>query len=58
MIGMRLGMCIGGPYCLGMMKADPNRVSSAVLLQSIGLDNNRDLFHDHRAGNSEGHGHA
>ncbi len=40
-----LGMCIGGPFCLGLIEAAPQRVLSAVLLQPIGLDNNRDVFH-------------
>lgn len=39
------GMCIGGPYCMGIIEAAPQRVASAVLFQSIGLDNNRDAFY-------------
>ena len=41
-----LGGCIGGPYCLGLMEVQPERVSAAVLQQSIGADNNRDTFYD------------
>ena len=41
-----LGMCIGGPYCLGVAQAAPQRVASAVLLQPIGLSSdNRELFY-------------
>jgi pimeloyl-ACP methyl ester carboxylesterase len=40
-----LGGCIGGPYCLGIIQALPDRISSAVLQQSIGYDNNRDTFY-------------
>jgi hypothetical protein len=39
------GMCIGGPYCLGMIEAAPERIISAILFQSIGLDENRDAFY-------------
>jgi pimeloyl-ACP methyl ester carboxylesterase len=38
------GMCIGGPYCLGLIQAAPQRVASAVLFQTIGLLNNRQAF--------------
>ena len=40
-----LGGCIGGPYCLGIIKADLKRVSAAVLQQSIGADDNKDAFY-------------
>ncbi len=41
-----LGGCIGGPYCLGVMQADPGRVASAVLQQTIGLSpENRPAFY-------------
>lgn len=40
------GMCIGGPYCMGLIEAAPERVASAVLFQTIGLDNNREAFFD------------
>ncbi|HSG88259.1 MAG TPA: alpha/beta hydrolase [Pseudomonadales bacterium] len=39
-----MGMCIGGPFCLGLAQAAPARVAAAVLLQPIGLDDNRDAF--------------
>lgn len=39
------GMCIGGPYCLGIIDAVPGRVISATIFQTIGLDNNRDDFY-------------
>jgi pimeloyl-ACP methyl ester carboxylesterase len=40
------GMCIGGPYIMGLIQAAPQRVASAVLFQTIGLDNNRQAFFD------------
>jgi pimeloyl-ACP methyl ester carboxylesterase len=41
-----LGGCIGGSFCLGLMKAAPERVVAAVLQQPIGLSNtNRDVFY-------------
>ena len=40
------GMCIGGPYCMGLIEAAPERVASAVLFQTIGLDDNRQAFYD------------
>ena len=40
------GMCIGGPYCMGLIQAAPERVASAVLFQSIGLSDNRQAFYD------------
>lgn len=39
-----IGMCIGGPHVLGLLRADPDRFTSAVLLQPVGIDGNRDLF--------------
>lgn len=39
------GMCIGGPYCLGLIEAAPDRIASAILFQSIGRDDNRDAFY-------------
>jgi pimeloyl-ACP methyl ester carboxylesterase len=41
-----LGGCIGGPYCLGVMEAAPQRVAAAVLQQPIGSDDNRQAFYD------------
>jgi pimeloyl-ACP methyl ester carboxylesterase len=40
------GMCIGGPYCMGLIEAAPARVASAVLFQTIGLSDNRQAFFD------------
>ena len=39
-----VGMCIGGPYALGLIRAAPDRIRSAVLLQPIGLADNRAAF--------------
>jgi pimeloyl-ACP methyl ester carboxylesterase len=40
-----MGGCIGGSYCLGLIKAAPARVAAAVLQQPIGLaPHNRDMF--------------
>jgi pimeloyl-ACP methyl ester carboxylesterase len=41
-----LGMCIGGSYGLALLKARPNLFRAAVLLQPIGLDENRQAFFD------------
>ncbi len=41
-----VGMCIGGPYVMGIVKAAAERVAAAVLLQPIGLDDNRQAFYD------------
>lgn len=41
-----LGGCIGGPYCFGLLQAQPERVAGAVIQQTIGLDNNREAFYD------------
>jgi pimeloyl-ACP methyl ester carboxylesterase len=38
------GMCIGGPYCMGLIERAPERVASAVLFQPIGLSDNRQAF--------------
>lgn len=38
------GMCIGGPYIMGLIQSAPQRVASAVLFQTIGLHNNRQAF--------------
>lgn len=40
------GMCIGGPFCMGLAAAVPQRVRSAVLFQPIGLLDNRQAFYD------------
>ncbi|MEM7098295.1 MAG: alpha/beta hydrolase [Pseudomonadota bacterium] len=39
------GMCIGGPYCLGLIAAAVDRIKSATLFQTIGRDNNADAFY-------------
>ncbi len=39
------GMCIGGPYALGLIQAAPLRIASATLFQSIGRDNNAEAFY-------------
>ena len=41
-----VGMCIGGPYSMGLIEAAPERVASNVLFQPIGLDNNREAFYE------------
>lgn len=41
-----IGMCIGGPYALGLAQAAPERVASAVLMQSIGREDNTEIFYD------------
>ncbi len=40
------GMCIGGPYSLGLVQAVPERVTSVVIFQTIGLTDNRQAFYD------------
>jgi pimeloyl-ACP methyl ester carboxylesterase len=40
------GMCIGGPYVMGLIERAPERVASGVVFQSIGLDDNRQAFFD------------
>ena len=41
-----VGMCIGGPYLAGLLTSAPERFASAVLLQPVGIDGNRDAFYD------------
>jgi pimeloyl-ACP methyl ester carboxylesterase len=41
-----LGGCIGGPYCFGVIQEAPDRVASAILQQTIGLDDNRHAFYE------------
>ena len=38
--------CIGGPYIMGLIQAAPQRIASAVIFQTIGLDNNRQAFYE------------
>lgn len=41
------GMCIGGPYIMGLIEAAPQRVASGVVFQTIGLvDGNREAFYE------------
>lgn len=40
------GMCIGGPYIMGLIEAAPERVASATMFQTIGRDDNRQEFYD------------
>ena len=40
-----LGGCIGGSFCMALIKAAPERVTAAVLQQPIGLLDNRDAFY-------------
>jgi len=39
-----VGMCIGGAFIMRLLEEAPERVTAAVALQPIGLDNNRDAF--------------
>ena len=39
-----VGMCIGGPYVMGLIEQAPERVASGVLFQTIGLSENREAF--------------
>lgn len=41
-----VGMCIGGPYIMNVLSAAPERFSSAVLLQPVGIDDNRDALYE------------
>jgi pimeloyl-ACP methyl ester carboxylesterase len=41
-----LGGCIGSSYCLSLIKEAPDRVSSAVLQNPIGLHENREAFRE------------
>ncbi|MEJ2867291.1 alpha/beta hydrolase [Actinomycetospora sp. OC33-EN08] len=40
-----VGMCIGGSFIANLVRRAPDRVAAAVVLQPIGLDGNRELFH-------------
>lgn len=40
------GMCIGGSYIAELIKTAPGRIASAVVMQTIGLDDNREVFLD------------
>jgi pimeloyl-ACP methyl ester carboxylesterase len=41
-----MGGCIGSSYCLSLIKEAPDRVSSAVLQNPIGLHENREAFRE------------
>jgi pimeloyl-ACP methyl ester carboxylesterase len=41
-----VGMCIGGPYIMGLLVAAPERFVSAVALQPVGIDDNRQAMYD------------
>lgn len=41
-----VGMCIGGPFIMGLCRAAPERVRAAVMLQPIGEQGNRKAFFD------------
>lgn len=41
-----IGMCIGGAFILKLLTTAPERFARAVSLQPIGLDANRQAFHD------------
>lgn len=41
-----MGMCIGGSFSMGLIEAAPERLASAVMLQPIGLNENRQVFFD------------
>ena len=44
-----VGMCIGGPYIAGLLRAAPERFASAVLLQPVGIEpdgSNRQAFYE------------
>jgi pimeloyl-ACP methyl ester carboxylesterase len=41
-----VGMCIGGPYIMGLLRSAPDRFVSAVLLQPVGIDGNRAAFRE------------
>jgi pimeloyl-ACP methyl ester carboxylesterase len=41
-----VGMCIGGSYIMALIDAAPGRVASAVVMQTIGVDANRQVFFD------------
>lgn len=41
-----VGMCIGGPYIFGLLMAAPERIRSAVMLQPVGIDGNREVLEE------------
>lgn len=41
-----LGMCIGGPYIMNLLTTAPERFTSAVMLQPVGIDDNREALYE------------
>jgi len=41
-----IGMCIGGPYIMNLLTTAPERFSAAVLLQPVGIDDNRESMYE------------
>lgn len=41
-----VGMCIGGAFIASLLTTAPERIERAVVLQPIGLDGNREAFHE------------
>ena len=41
-----VGMCIGGAYIANLCRHAPERIERAVMLQPIGLEDNRDAFNE------------
>ncbi len=41
-----VGMCIGGPYIMGLLTAAPDRFAAAVMLQPVGIEHNRQALMD------------
>ena len=41
-----VGMCIGGPYIVNLLTTAPERFSAAVLLQPVGISDNREALYE------------
>lgn len=41
-----VGMCIGGPFITGLLRAAPQRFDRAVLLQPVGMEGNHQVFYE------------
>jgi pimeloyl-ACP methyl ester carboxylesterase len=41
-----VGMCIGGPYIVNLLTTAPERFAAAVLLQPVGISDNRDALYE------------
>jgi len=41
-----VGMCIGGPYIMNLLTTAPERFSAAVLLQPVGISDNRSAMYE------------